>query len=128
LRQTRETRGADLRHTEVEHLHQRTAAEAARQKEVLRLDVAMHDPERMRLGHRFAGLRDIVGGVIERERAMLGEQRGEVAPLEELHHHEGNAGRHLADVEHLGHVLTLQPRRRPCLAKKALLQARLVQC
>ena len=65
----------DLRDAEVEHLHERPPSRSLREEEVRGLEVAMDDPERVRLGDRLAGLEDVVDGVADREVAALLEQR-----------------------------------------------------
>ncbi len=44
---------------EVEHLDEGASVHAPREEDVVRLDVAMDDPRRVRLGHGFAGLHDV---------------------------------------------------------------------
>ena len=57
-----------LRHAEVEHLDLRRAADGAREKQVLRLEIAVHDARGVRLGDGLARLQDPVGGRVDRQR------------------------------------------------------------
>ena len=56
-------------------------------EEVRRLEVAVDDAERVRLGDRLAGLEHEVDRLLDGQRAALLEPRGEVPALEVLHHH-----------------------------------------
>jgi hypothetical protein len=58
---------------EIEHLHQRRSVGTPGQEQVARLDVAVHDAERMRLGERLASLEHVVDDLPWRQRAATSE-------------------------------------------------------
>ena len=72
-------------------------------------EIAVHDPEGVRLGDGLERLEHVVRGFLDRERAALAEEHAEVCALQVLHHHERRAVREEADVEHAGHVLARDP-------------------
>ena len=109
-----------LRETEVEHLHERHSVDAARDEEILRLDVAVDDPERVGLGDPFDGLKDVVNGLGGAPRAALGDELSEVLPHEELHDHVGPPPSSLPTSIDPDAVLALQLHRSARLAEKAL--------
>ncbi len=91
---------------EVEHLDQRRAVGPPGEEEVGGLDVAVDDAVAVRLGERVAALDDVVDRVGHVEHALR-EEVGEVAPLQELHHHVRRAGVERAHVGDAGDVLAL---------------------
>ena len=60
---------ANLEMPEVEHLHHRRSARAMGQKQVRRLQVAVDDAERVRLGERLARLEEVPDRLVARQRA-----------------------------------------------------------
>ena len=76
----------------------------------------MNEADRVRLGHRLADLQHVIDGVLHGQPPLAGEERLEVAALEQLHDDVGLARGELPDVEHLGDVLALQLDRRARLA------------
>ena len=79
----------------------------------------MHDPERVRLGDRLAGLHDELDGLFDGERSAGAQPGGEVASVEMLHHEVRRPVVAAGDVEHAGHVLTLDLDGRARLAFEA---------
>ena len=90
---------------EVDDRHAQISAGAHRDEDVRRLEIAVHDPVRVRDGERLADLQHQIACLLERQPAAdLLEQVREIRPLEALHDDERAA--HVgADVEHPGHVL-----------------------
>ncbi|MFT3773216.1 MAG: hypothetical protein QM820_48170 [Minicystis sp.] len=105
---------------EVDDLHLRRAAEALRQEEVRRLQLAEQDAVGVALGHGLRGLEDVEHRVRQRERAALLEGGREVLAFEVLPGEEEGAVLGLADVDDAGDVLRLQLGERAGLAPKAL--------
>src|SRR5215207_9105077 len=69
----------------------RVAAPAVRlEPDVVRLEIAVDDPAPVRLVDRRARLLEDVDDPLEREAALLGEDVGERAPVEVLHHEVGD--------------------------------------
>jgi hypothetical protein len=97
-----------LRDPEVEDLEQHAAVGARRQEQVGRLDVAVHDAERVRLGERLAGLDHQVDREARLQPALLGDQLADVLALEELHHEVRLAVAEPPDVDDPGDVLALE--------------------
>ena len=95
------------------------AVGAARDEEVRRLDVAMDDAERVRLGDALARLQHQIDDGLRHLRAVVAQDLVEVVALEVLHHHERRAVGHRADVHHARDVLAAQPDRRLRLAQEA---------
>ena len=90
------------------------------QKQFGRLDVAVHDAERMRFGERLARLDHQVDREAWLELAALGEQLADVLALQELHHHVRLAVFERADVGDPRDVLALEPDRSLSFAGEAL--------
>ncbi len=80
----------------------------------------MHDAEGMRLGHRFDRLKQVVDAISCRQSALLAELGGQIASVQELHHHVRCVSFPIADVEHAHHVLALDSRGRARLTTKPL--------
>ncbi len=71
---------------EVEHLDELSLAAAQRgHEQVLRLDVAVHDAARVRLGQRLGRLPDQARRAHRLERPVLRDDGVQVAPVEQLH-------------------------------------------
>ncbi len=87
-----------------------------RQEDVCGLEIAMHDPERVRFGDRVARLEDVFGDEMSGERTRAGELGSEVVPLEVLHDDVRRAVVERARVEHAADVLAPQLHRRARLA------------
>ena len=98
----------------------------AAHQQVAGLDVAVHDPGRVRGGDAGGGLGDDVGGGLGRHRTALGEQLGQRLTVDQLHHQVGPrvgvvvGARQLAVVEDGGDVGVLQPGRVAGLGGEAL--------
>ena len=75
--------GRRLRDAEVENLEQVRAVGAARDEEVRRLDVAMDDAHRVRLGHALARLQDQIDDGLRHLRAVMAKDLVEVVALED---------------------------------------------
>ena len=76
----------DLRDPEVEDLHEIVLAAEGREKEVLGLHVAVHDPAIVRLAERARGLADDVKRPRRRERPNSQDVLGEGLALQQLHY------------------------------------------
>ena len=96
-----------LRDAEVEHLDEKLSVRAPNAEEVRGLQVAVDDPERVRVGDGLAGLKDEVDGQLDGQGAPLLDPRREVAALEVLHDDVRRAVLQRADVEHASDVLAL---------------------
>jgi hypothetical protein len=114
----------DLRlgHAEVEHLDDLVVV-VTDDVDVLRLEVAVHQPRAMRLGQRARHLRDDARRLLRREAADPPQALPEVLTLEELH---GDVRHALPDavVEHGDHVRALHGRGHLGLALEARAYAR----
>ena len=75
------------------------AADAASQKEVRRLQIAMDDAERVRLAMRLARLDDVVHAPPRWSAPRSSRTCGEIAPVQVLHHDVGRARLERPDVE-----------------------------
>ena len=113
-------RAKDLGDAEIEDLQQRRSVQAARDEEILRLEIAMHDPGGMRLDERLARLEDVLDGVGDGQRALLLAQLREVHALEELEDHERAILGVAADVVDARDMLALETDRGARLAHEAL--------
>ena len=89
-------------------------------EEVRRLDIAMNDPDGMRLGERLARFTYIRCRLLRREHTTLVEHRFEIRALEVLHDDERRPCLEPAHVEHRGDVTTPQLRDGARLAEEAL--------
>lgn len=94
--------------------------------EVRRLDVTMDDALRVRLGERFGCLQNAIDRERERERPA-GDDRPEVAALEEVHHDVRQPVRRLARVEDADDVLGSELHRDLRLADEALVDLSLLR-
>ena len=108
----------ELGDAEVEHLHERRAVWPRSEKEVRRLEIAVDDPERVRLGERVARLDHAIDRVRDVELPALLDDGAEIAPCQVLHHHVRRAALERPDVGHAGDVLALDADRRLRLAEK----------
>ena len=111
---------SDLGDAEVEDLDERRAVGPRGEEEVRRLEVAVDDAERVRLGDapRTPGGRSSTASATASAPALRDEV-AEVAALEVLHHHVGRAGLERADVDDAGDVLALELHGRARLAEEA---------
>jgi hypothetical protein len=109
----------------VEHLDRLAAVGRRVDEEVRRLEVAVHDPDDVRVRHGLERLQHEVGRVGDGEGtprdALL-----EVFSLEQLHHDVGLPFGEGPDVHDAGHMLALQPGDRARLAQEAGDDRRLV--
>ncbi len=80
----------------------------------------MDDARDMGLGDCLARLKNELYGRNDRKGPAFLEDVSQIAPDQEIHDHVGRARVELADVDHSGDMLALQPHRRARLAKKAL--------
>ena len=101
--------GRRLRDAEVEDLEQARAVGALGDEEVRRLDVAVNDAERVRLGDALARLQHRDRRPPRHLRAVVAEDLVEVVALQVLHHHERHAVGQRAHVHHARDVLAAQP-------------------
>jgi hypothetical protein len=69
-----------LRDAEVEHLDRELAVRAPDAEEVRRLEVAVDDAERVRVGDGLAGLKDELDRLLDGQRAALLDPRREIPP------------------------------------------------
>src|SRR5262249_43084257 len=74
-----------LGEAEVDHLHEVAARAHRLEDDVLRLQIAVDDLERVRLAERGEHLTEDVDDATERERPLLVPHAREVAPAQELH-------------------------------------------
>ncbi len=111
--------GERLGDAEVEHLDERTAVEPPRDEQVRRLEIAMDDACRVRLGERDACLHHVLDGGRHRQR-LLRDRAREVRAVEDLHHHVRRVGLEPAHVEYATHVLGAQMHHRARLANEAI--------
>src|SRR5262249_54336007 len=72
----------ELGDAEVENLDALGAVAAHDQHEVRRFEIPMYDSYRVCLGDRFAGLGDVIDGVLERQGAPLADDGAEVLAVE----------------------------------------------
>jgi hypothetical protein len=100
-------RQCELRDAEVEQLDGVEALDAARQKEVVRLDVAMDDAERMRGRQSVTRLEDELDRTRNRCRARFADERAEILALEVLHDDERRALGRGTDFEDVSDVIVL---------------------
>ena len=82
------------------------------QKEVRRLQVAMHDAERVGLGDRLAALKDVADRVAGGHGAEPAQDLTQVGSFEVLHDHVRLARVERSDVQHLGDVIARERDRR----------------
>ena len=82
----RMARSWQLDQAEVEHLDEVVVETHPAHVDVGRLDVAMHQPLRVRFGQRMAHLAQQEHGALGGHRTELPDQRLEVATVEQLHH------------------------------------------
>ena len=92
---------------DVEDLHHPRAVRPAGEEHVGRLDVAVDDAERVRLGDARARLAEVVDGVGHREDPARLHELRQVLALEHLHDDVRRAGGEIGDVEHPHHVVAL---------------------
>jgi hypothetical protein len=94
--------GHHLRDAEVEQLHLRRAPRHAREEDVLRLEIAMHDTGRVRRLDAGEHLSEEIERRVHLERSVARERRRERLAVEELHHDV--RVRRWRGVEHVDHV------------------------
>ena len=105
----------ELGDAEIEHLEDRPPALARHHEQVLRLEIAMHDPTRVRRRHRLRRLPDQLRHLGEGQGAAAAQQLLEVLALEVLHHRERAPVGQVAEVEVARHVHAADLARRPRL-------------
>ena len=118
--------GADLREPEVDQLGHDVAAHVAREEDVGGLEVAVENPQVVRLREGRGDGENESEGVLDREDVDPGEKRAEIAPAEELHHEVRNA-RLDPNVEHIHGVRVVETGRDAPLAKEAALHLLVVR-
>ena len=111
--------GLNLDQPEVEHLGEVVLEAHPADIDVGRLDVAMHQAARVRIGQRVAHLAQQVEHAVRRQRTEFAHQRLEVAAGEQLHHVIERAVLRDAEVEDLNRVRRAQGRRRLRLTLEA---------
>ena len=82
-----------------------------RQKEVRRFEIAVHDPERVRVRDRFDRLEDAIGRALHREWPGDLEVLGQVHPVEVLEDHVRRAVLEGAHVHYARDVIARDSRR-----------------
>ena len=107
------------REAEVEELQAGRPARAARQEEVVGLDVAVDEAGRVRGGEDVERPVEDPGGLEERDRLAERQLVPEGAAGQELHHEERAAGAQLAVVVDGDGVRVAEPGRQPRLAPEA---------
>jgi hypothetical protein len=98
----------DLGQAEVEHLGKVADAAVGAEEDVLWLEIAMHDPLRVRLLQRAADLDEHGDRPLDRDRALAAHRLVEVLALEVLHHDVERAVFELAVQEDAHRVGVLQ--------------------
>src|SRR5687767_12326511 len=88
-----------LRDAEVEDAHRLASIASLFDEEVARLEVAMHETDRVCLGERLARLRDEHRDILERHRAHALESFAQVLTAQKLHDEERNVARQRPDLE-----------------------------
>src|SRR5262249_54286255 len=99
-----------LRHREIEDLDVILLAADGDEEEVVRLDVAVNDPEVVRLGQRLAALADDAEDAHRLHPAVAVDGRAYRLAIEELHGHEEQALAGLAEIEETHRVRVLELR------------------
>ena len=89
----------DLRDAEVEQLHDRVPVGAIGEEEIRRLEIAVHDPVRVRFGDAFANLHDVFERERGRQDARRADDVAEIASFEQIHHEELQEPRLIAEIE-----------------------------
>jgi hypothetical protein len=102
--------------SEVEHFDEWLAVASAREEQIRRLEVAVHDARGMSLGDGVACLQQVIDGHWNRKRTLGLDQRCEVGTAQKFHHDERFARIQHADVMDANHVIAAQSRRCPSLA------------
>ena len=97
---------------EVQDLDDVRPVRALRDEEVGRLEVAVDDAVRVRLGDALADLHRVVDGERDGQRAARLDHLPEVRPLQVVHHHVGHVIAPHADVDDARDVLVLELLRR----------------
>ena len=110
--------GLQLRDAEIEHLEQVGPVIAPAHEQVLRLEVAMDDPRRVRDLDSPTGLRGEIGRARHGQAPLSLEQRSEALADEVLHHDVRRPVGHDAEVDRGGDVLALERPGRLGLALK----------
>ena len=101
-----------LRDPEVEDLDREEPVVSPDAEQIGRLQIAVDDPQPVRVGDGLARLQDELDGLLDRKRPSLLKPRAEVAALQVLHHHVRSAGLQRPDVDDARHVLALDLDRR----------------
>src|SRR6478752_2391590 len=88
-----------LRDAEIEHFDDRAFWRDGAEQ-ILGLQIAMHDAERVRFEQAVASLQHVIDGFLHWQRAVFGQHRRQVAAFEPLHHDVRRARVETSDVEH----------------------------
>lgn len=104
-----------------------SAVAAPREKEVRGLEVAVNDPQRVRLGERVARLQHVVDRLFRRQRPSRLEHAGEVGSVQVLHDDVRSTCLQRAHVADLRDVLALELHRGARLAQEARDRVRAAQ-
>ncbi len=106
---------------EIEELHAGRAVLARGQEDVLGLEIAVNDPERVGLVERARDLPQVEHHVGGGERGVIAAELLQVPPAQPLHHQEGHAAEPGRDVgvRHLHHVIAVDAGRRAGFAAEA---------
>nr|WP_272828356.1 hypothetical protein [Sorangium sp. Soce836] len=116
----RPRRRDDLGDAEIKHLEAHGAVAPARHEEVLGLEIAVDDPERVRLADRLARIEYVADRLADRERTTFAQERAQIHAFQVLHHDERSAGLEEIHVEDADDVIAREPRGGARLAKKTL--------
>ncbi len=100
----------ELRDAEIDHARAPSSVGQRGQEEVRRLQIAVHDPARVRLRDPVRGLEQVADGLVGRERPAGAELVGERHAVDVLEHDGEPRVGELEDVEHAHDVIAPQPR------------------
>jgi hypothetical protein len=96
-----------LRDPEVEDFDRELPVRTPHAEQVCRLEVAVHDSERVRVGDGDTSLKDEIDGLFDGKGPTLFDPGVEIPALEVLHHHVRRAVGERAHVGHASDVLAL---------------------
>ena len=111
--------GQRLRDPEIEDLDQRSTIQAPRHEQVRRLEIAMDDARRVRLGQRHTRLQHVLDRGRERQRRVR-DAALEVDARQHLHHDVRRTGLEPAHIAHVTDMFGAEAHDRACFAQEAL--------
>src|SRR5262245_49607996 len=106
-----------FRDSEVEHLDQRLSDRWRRDTDVLRLQIAVDDPGRVRVNERIADLQGAAEHLLDVEALSLPQDGREIDAFEVLHDDIWSTRGERAHVQDTSEVRAVKPRDRPRLAE-----------